>query len=156
MLIACWDNYSETPLREQDFLIKTTVSVFVNDLGGEGENPLQLELVLFSCLRSNNSFLWDSGSGNLVEPWFVNFELYRGSIAYGSSPPGPAWRWDLRSKSLPSWLQAQACGWCGTLLVLHSLSLPKSQGARAEGAYASVLVDGCGWGESPSSSLCFG
>lgn len=29
------------------FLIKTTVSVFVNDLGGEGENQIQLGLLVF-------------------------------------------------------------------------------------------------------------
>lgn len=32
------------------FLIKTTVSVFVNDLGGEGENLIQLGLKVFFFL----------------------------------------------------------------------------------------------------------
>lgn len=50
------------------------MSVFVNDLGGEGENPLQLGLASFSCLGSKNAFLsdlgrWEAGRGLVHEFW---------------------------------------------------------------------------------------
>ena len=55
------------------FLIKTTVSVFVNDLGGEGENQIQLGLLVvvfffFLILHPFHELLfkrrrWEAGRG---------------------------------------------------------------------------------------------
>ena len=52
------------------FLIKTTVSVFVNELGGEGENQIQLGLlVFFFFFNSSASFSWTPFQTQAVGSW---------------------------------------------------------------------------------------
>lgn len=125
------------------------MSVFVNDLGGEGENPLQLSLASFSCLGSKNAFLsdlgqWEAGRGLVHEFW----TLWR-KLCSPVKSLVPAWRWELWSKPLPARLRDQACQlWAVPYLCCTPLSLLKAgnQGERAEGSQQLGSLCQCaGW-----------